>query len=109
MSEESHKLAFNMFVDRICSFVGSYFVSLCGQVDALVFAGGIGEKSSRLRDAVIHGVGCLDFSVDSNANNQEMLQAVEEISHAGAKRKVLVCQVDEQFEMVRLCGSLANE
>lgn len=109
MSDESHRLAFNLFVDRICSFVGSYFVSLRGQVDALVFAGGIGEKSSRLRDAVIHGVGCLGFSVDSNANNREMLQTVEEISHAAAERKVLVCQVDEQFEMVRLCGNLAIE
>jgi acetate kinase len=35
---ESHKLAFNMFVDRIIGFVGAYYVKLGGKVDALVFA-----------------------------------------------------------------------
>lgn len=37
---ESHKLAMDIFVDRIVGYVGSYYVKLGGEVDALVFAGG---------------------------------------------------------------------
>lgn len=57
--DPKHKLAFDLFVDRVCGFVGSYYVTLQGQVDALVFAGGIGEKSALLRSAVLQQAGCL--------------------------------------------------
>ncbi|KAI1751876.1 acetate kinase [Xylaria castorea] len=39
------KLALDLFIDRICGYVGAYYVALGGRVDALVFAGSIGEKS----------------------------------------------------------------
>src|ERR1700710_2676893 len=45
-SDPKMKLAFDIFVDRIIGYVGSYYVSLHGKVDALVFAGGIGEKGA---------------------------------------------------------------
>ncbi|KAM3446094.1 hypothetical protein MY3296_009994 [Beauveria thailandica] len=98
------KLAFDLFVDRICGFVGSYYVSLRGTVDALVFAGGIGEKSPRLRSAVVEGVACLGFSLDKNANLQKMSQTIEEITGPNAQHRILVCQTDEQLEMVSLCS-----
>lgn len=41
---DSHKLAFNIFIDRIIGYVGAYFVKLEGKVDALVFAGGVGKR-----------------------------------------------------------------
>ncbi|PNY25730.1 acetate kinase, partial [Tolypocladium capitatum] len=60
--EPQHKLAFDLLVDRICGFVGSYYVSLQGQVDAVVFAGGIGERSAKLRRAVVGRTGCLGLA-----------------------------------------------
>ncbi|KAJ3495371.1 hypothetical protein NLG97_g3443 [Lecanicillium saksenae] len=56
LNEASHRLAFDLFVDRMCAYVGSYHVSLRGDVDALVFASGIGEKSSQLRRAVVENL-----------------------------------------------------
>lgn len=41
-----------------------YYVKLLGNVDALVFAGGIGEKGGQLRQAVIDKVACLGFGID---------------------------------------------
>ncbi|KAK3995430.1 putative acetate kinase [Cladorrhinum sp. PSN332] len=103
--DEVMKLAFDLFVDRICGFIGSYYVSLRGQVDALVFAGGIGEKSSELRKAVAEQIECLGFEIDEGKNNQKMTEVVEDLSkEEGTAKKVLVCQTDEQFEMAMCCA-----
>jgi len=98
------KLAFDLFVDRICGFIGSYYVSLRGDVDALVFAGGIGEKSDRLRRAVVDQIGCLGFDLDEAANSKKLKTVVEDIGAKGSKHRVLVCATDEQFEMARVCA-----
>ena len=67
---EVDRLAFDIFVDRIVGFVGEYFVKLGGQLDALVFAGGIGEKGVKLREEVVRRVGCLGFVIDGEKNGE---------------------------------------
>jgi len=59
----SCRLALDIFVDRVLGFVGAYYVALGGQCDALVFAGGIGEKGALLRKRVVDGVKCLGFEL----------------------------------------------
>ena len=102
------RLAFDLFVDRVCGFVGSYFVTLRGRVDALVFAGGIGERSDRLRAAVVEQVGCLGFELDAEANTAGGGAGdgavVREVGRKGVTPRVLVCETDEQFEMARTCA-----
>ncbi|KAL2019241.1 hypothetical protein VTK56DRAFT_9968 [Thermocarpiscus australiensis] len=102
--EPAMRLAFDIVVDRVCAFVGSYYVALRGQVDALVFAGGIGEKSTRLRAAVADRVGCLGFAIDEAANGAKVEKVVQDVGRPGVVPRVLVCQTDEQFEMARLCA-----
>ena len=97
-------LAFDLFVDRVSAFVGSYFVSLRGEVDALVFAGGIGEKSPRLRAAVVDQVSCLGFTLDPSRNDADGPDdgsTVWDIGAPGSAHRVLVCRTDEQYEMAR--------
>ncbi|KAK1757606.1 putative acetate kinase [Echria macrotheca] len=103
-SDPKMALAFDLFVDRISAFIGSYYVSLKGQVDALVFAGGIGEKSDALRRAVVEQVGCLGFGIDESVNKKKIGGVVEDLTKEGARHRVLVCATDEQFEMARSCA-----
>lgn len=103
------KLAFDIFVDRILAFVGSYYVKLGGQVDALVFAGGIGEKGSQLRKAVTEGVKCLGFEIDDGKNLELGDEVVVDIGAQEGRHRVLVCQTDEQAEMARQCAKQASE
>ncbi|UZJ52890.1 hypothetical protein CBS101457_002210 [Exobasidium rhododendri] len=51
---EKCQLAFDIFIDRIIGFVGTYAFKLASQggVEALVFSGGIGEASPDLRNAL---------------------------------------------------------
>lgn len=103
------RLAFDIFVDRVCGFIGSYYVSLEGKVDALVFAGGIGEKSAKLRRAVVDRVSCLGFAIDETRNEKKITETVQEVDQADAgHHRVLVCQTDEQYEMARICAEKAD-
>jgi len=96
--EPKGKLAFDIFVDRIVGFVGSYYVKLEGRVDALVFAGGIGEKGSVLRDGVLQKCQCLGFELDHDRNNApvEDVIIVQDIGADDARHRTLVCKTDEQ-------------
>lgn len=103
------KLAFDLVVDKILDYVGGYYLKLGGKVDALVFAGGIGEKGSQLRQRVVEQAACLGFELDGEKNQKPADGVVADISASGAKHKVLVCQTDEQMEMGRQCVSQADE
>ncbi|KAI7225999.1 acetate kinase, partial [Hortaea werneckii] len=62
------RLAFDILVTRIVDFIAAYYVKLRGDVDALVFAGGIGEKGSILREAVVEKIQCFGFELDGSVN-----------------------------------------
>lgn len=93
------KLAFEIFVDRIIHLIGSYYVKLEGQVDALVFAGGIGEKGALLRTSVVEKCRCLGFGLDEQTNNNKIEDVVRDIGMGGARHRTLVCQTDEQVSI----------
>ncbi|KAI0045876.1 actin-like ATPase domain-containing protein [Auriscalpium vulgare] len=60
------ELAFNIFADRLMSYVGAYFTKLGGQGDALVLSGGIGERSESVepRREAVERTACLGFKLD---------------------------------------------
>ncbi|CAI6334402.1 unnamed protein product [Periconia digitata] len=100
---EEDELAFRLFVDRIVGFVGSYYVKLGGKVDALVFAGGIGERGERVRRDVVGMVGCLGFGIDEGRNMGVggVDGVVVDVGGDAGMGRVLVVRTDEQAEMAR--------
>uniref|UniRef100_A0A0W0EXN9 Probable acetate kinase n=1 Tax=Moniliophthora roreri TaxID=221103 RepID=A0A0W0EXN9_MONRR len=121
LTHDNAKLAFDIFTDRIVNYIGSYHLKLRGEVDALVFAGGIGEKSKELREFVGDWVGCIGYGsgggtvgggVDKELNTQVEQKdgAVIDISLRNEKKgeakekRILVCRTDEQFEMAWQCA-----
>lgn len=98
--DEMAQLAFDIFLDKLVGVIGSYFVKLGGEVDTLVFAGGIGEKGVQLREAVVDKVKCLGFQLDPSKNGKPEDGLVVSIGE-----KVLICQTDEQTEMARQCAA----
>ena len=63
-------LAFDIFVDRIVKYIGSYALSM-GRVDAIVFSGGIGEYSSAIREDVSKRIAALGVEIDESLNLAE--------------------------------------
>ncbi|KAK3058925.1 hypothetical protein LTR09_000490 [Extremus antarcticus] len=102
--DERCRLVVDMLVDRIVGYIGSYFVKLGGEVDALVFAGGIGEKGADLRRGVVERVGCLGFEIHEGSNREPGEGLVVEVGESEeGPRRVLVVQTDEQAEMAGQC------
>ncbi len=67
---EKAKLAFNAFIYAVKKFIGSYYAIL-GGLDVLAFAGGIGEKGARVREAVCSNLEHLGITIDSNTNQTQ--------------------------------------
>ncbi|KAG2157892.1 Acetokinase family-domain-containing protein [Suillus bovinus] len=108
---DPNTLAFRIMLDRILHFAGAYHLALHGDVDALVFAGGVGERSAQLRCAVGEAVACLGFTVidetkNSRVNDDEGI--IVDIGRNDGRKRMLVCHTDEQLEMAREC-SLADQ
>jgi len=104
---EKYKLAFDLVVDRILGYVGSYYVKLSGKVDALVFSGGIGERSVELRQEVARRVSCLGFRMDEKLN-AEVDEGDWVVADVGVSKedghRLLICRTDEQLEMAKECA-----
>ncbi|KAF2669817.1 acetate kinase [Microthyrium microscopicum] len=99
----ANRLAFDIFVDRIVGFIGNYYVKLSGKVDAIVFAGGIGERSAYLRQQVCQRCECLGLGALGNKENEKKMEgAVLDITEKETN-KILVCHTDEEAEMARSC------
>ncbi|EJF64671.1 acetate and butyrate kinase [Dichomitus squalens LYAD-421 SS1] len=104
--EGKWRTAFDLFVDRILGFLGGYYLKLGGKVDALVFAGGIGERSVELREAVLDKAACLGFELDPEANGKVDgdESVVVDVGKGKEGKRVLVCRTDEQLEMAKECA-----
>jgi len=66
---DRHRLAFQMFCNRVKKYIGAYAAILEG-LDAVVFTGGIGENASRVRAECLRGLEFLGIELDPEANGR---------------------------------------
>jgi len=74
-------------------------------VDALVFAGGIGEKAALLRTRIVEKCKCLGFEIDQQTNTNSIEGIVRDISSDGVRHRTLVCRTDEQVSQLHCQAS----
>jgi acetate kinase len=79
-------LALDVFAISVRKTIGAY-VSLLGGVDLLVFTGGIGEHSQRIRGAATHGLESLGLTAD----------------------RIQVVPTQEERQIARHCRALMNQ
>lgn len=108
------QLARDAFIDSVIQYIGAYAAVLNG-VDAIVFAGGIGENATALRASVCASLGYLNLELDPDKNTS--IQGREgRISRDTSKVQVYVVQTDEEsvvayftHEVVRLGRDILPE
>ena len=88
-----------MFVQRLVSYIGSYFTLLNG-ADAVVFTGGIGENSSYIREQTIRKLESLGCFLDPEKNNQAIGRPAI-ISTPESKLKAIVMPTNEELMIAR--------
>jgi acetate kinase len=97
--DEDAKLAFDVYVHRLLSYIGSY-TAVLGKVDALTFTAGVGENSAEVRAAVLERLEPLGFWMDAKANAIRSREP-RIISREGSPVTVLVVPTNEELAMAR--------
>ncbi len=99
--DDAATLAFEMFCYRVKKTVGAYLAVL-GGADALIFTGGIGENSSRVRSRVCQGLGAIGITIDEARNaDVRTPDAITAVHSEDSIVKVLVVPTDEEAEIAR--------
>jgi acetate kinase len=91
--------AIRMFVQRLVSYIGSYFTIL-GGADAIVFTGGIGENSVAIREQVVDRLACLGCFLDPQ-KNQKAIGKPAIISTPSSTLKAIVMPTNEELMIAR--------
>lgn len=99
--------ALDVFSYRAKKYIGSYMAAL-GQVDAIIFTGGIGENAAPIRAQICAGLEPLGVELDAAANHDRSRHPT--ISTAKSRIAVLVIPTNEELMIAldtqRIVGSL---
>ena len=105
---ERYKLIESMLCHQLTKYIGG-FAAAMGGVDAIVFAGGIGENNPQYRTRVAEKLGFLGVKIDE-AKNAEAVHGVElDISAPDAAVKMLVIPTDEELMIAKDTYELTHE
>lgn len=94
---ERAQLALDMFITRVRRYIGGFMAEL-GHVDAISFAGGIGENSASMRKLILENMEEYGIIID-DAKNDTREEAV--ISADNSRVKVLVVPTNEELMIAR--------
>lgn len=106
--DERAGLAFRVFCHKVKRYIGAMLMVL-GGCDVLVFTGGIGENSSRMRSKVLEGTSEVGFVVDEDMNvlgRPWKVQGILDITASAARSKILVIETFEELVMARQCAKV---
>ncbi|HEY3747484.1 MAG TPA: acetate/propionate family kinase [Gemmatimonadaceae bacterium] len=95
--------AIGVFCYQAKKFIGAYAAAL-GGIDALVFTGGIGERSPDVRARICEGLGFLGIEIDAASNGEN----AETISATGSKVRVRTIKTNEEAMIARHTRQAVN-
>ncbi len=99
------QLAIGIYVHRLRQAIAAMAASL-GGLDALVFTGGIGENSARIRQAVCQRLTFLGLELDTAANRADHPDQI--ISTPASAAQILVLATQENLMLCREATRLLN-
>jgi acetate kinase len=104
--DEAATLAFEVYCQRVKSYVGAY-AALLGRVDAVTFTAGVGENAPKVRATALAGLEGFGLVVDP-ARNESSARDERLISPDGARVAVCVIPTDEELEIATQTRTLLD-
>jgi acetate kinase len=101
--DEQARLALGVYLHRLRAGIGAMAAAL-GGVDALVFTGGVGERSAPVREEACQGLEFLGVALDQSANTHG--DGDRDVSLPGAATRALVIAAREDVEIARQVRAL---
>jgi acetate kinase len=99
-------LALDVYVHRLRSLIAAMAASL-GGLDALLFTGGVGERSAQIRGLAAAGLAFLGVQLDENQNTAATGDV--EVSGRGDRVSVLVVEAREDVEIAKQVRALLGD
>jgi acetate kinase len=99
------KLAFDIYIHRLKSCIGSMIASL-GGLDVLIFTGGVGENSVEVRSQVSDAFSFLGVEIDAQKNQQKPVDI--DIATSSSKVRLLVIHTQEDWQIACECWRCLN-
>lgn len=103
-NDERAALAFDMYIHRLRAGIGAMLATL-GGLDALVFAGGVGENSAEVRALACQSFAFLGLKLDEQKNAQAADED-RDIASPDSSVRVLVVHTQEDWAIARDCWRL---
>ena len=101
------RLAIEIFCYRAAKYIGSYLAAMNG-ADAVIFTGGIGENSPKIRELIAENLSWLGIELDPQLNKTFLDGREGIITKDAARLKVFVIPTNEELliarDTVRLVG-----
>ena len=91
------RLAVAMYVYRIKKYIGAY-AAILGNVDAIVFTGGIGEHAAAIREIICAELSILGISINRERNRAALTKA-RSIETPESRIRLFVIPTDEELEI----------
>jgi len=101
--DQQARLAIEVFCTSVRKMIAAY-AAVLGGLDMLVFAGGIGEHSARVRSGVCDGLDWLGLRIDPASNKANR----GAISSQGSKVQVRIVAAEEDVQIARHCRALVS-
>ena len=95
---EQASLALDVYIASARHYLGAYLVEL-GGADAIVFTGGIGENSVRIRSGICRGLDGFGIELDPSSNAGGV--AERKVSAAGSRVEVWTVPTNEEIVVAR--------
>lgn len=106
--DEAATQALDVFCFRLARYIGAMMASL-ERLDALVFTGGIGENSDRVRRDTLAHLGLLGFRLDDGANQSHGRDSGHRIDHEDSRFPILVIATNEEAVIARAALEQGSE
>jgi acetate kinase len=93
-------LAIEIFTRRIKHYIGAYIAEM-GGADALVFSGGMGERSPQVRERICRGLNVLGLDLDADKNDKLDAGDHGQITSDESTLKAYVIPTNEELLIAR--------
>ena len=100
--------ALEKYCYEVAKQIGAYTAALSGDVDAVVFTGGVGENAGALRAEIMQRLVGLGYGLDAGKNDGAGKEDAE-ISSPGVMHRALVVHADEEGVIANQTFRLASE
>jgi len=107
--KEKANLAFEMYIHRLKSYIGSYIFALEGRLNALVFTDDIGVSNPLIRQKACESLVWAGIEIDKEKNDQAKSDEASFIQSSSSKVAIVSIPTDEELMICLEGGRILKE